>query len=85
MGNRLANVEPPGSTAWITRNYGALVPTWAVAKLLGFPSAPALRRAAADGRLPIPLRPIPGRRGVFAKASDVATYLSDLGHPGGVP
>lgn len=62
-------------SAWIARTYGAFVPVKSLAKLLGFPTPAALRRARATGRLPLPLFELEGRRGLFAHASDVGGYL----------
>lgn len=63
------------SASWVAETYGALVPTKKLAILLGFPTAAALRRAIASGRLSIQLFRVPGRRGMFADAEDVANYL----------
>ena len=67
--------EAPFSASWVARNYGAMVPTGSLALLLGFPTTAALRRAIASGRLSIPLFRVVGRRGMFADAVDVASYL----------
>jgi len=63
------------SAAWIAHAYGAFVPAAHVAKLLGFPTTTALRRAKATGRLALPLFKLKGRRGLFADAVAVANYL----------
>lgn len=70
--------EPIYSAPWIARHYGALVSTEALAKLLAFPTAAAVRRAVAEERLALKLHHVPGRRGVFASAADVAEYLAEL-------
>jgi hypothetical protein len=62
-------------SAWIARNYGALVPSSKLALLLGFPSAAALRQAKSAGRLNLRLFAVQGRRGLFANAEDVGEYL----------
>lgn len=78
MQTQSAAYDAPGSESWVTRHYGALVSTAHLAQLLGFPSAPAVRRAANEGRLPIQLKAYAGRRGVFATAGEVAAYLEQL-------
>lgn len=63
------------SAEWIAHAYGAFVPASRVAKLLGFPTTTALRRAKATGRLAVPLFRLEGRRGLFADAAEIANYL----------
>ena len=52
---------------------------------LGFKSAAAFCRAVRDGRLPVRLFEMPGRRGRFALATDVSEWLvtraEARGHP----
>lgn len=67
--------EDPSSTGWLIRNYGAFIDTAKLAQLLGFPNRKALRRAAEDGRIDIPLATLEGRRGLYASAEDVSRYL----------
>ena len=45
---------------------------------LGYASAEAFQAAARAGRVPVPLRKIPGRQGWFARAADVATWLRTI-------
>lgn len=45
---------------------------------LGFRSAASFRQAKAQGRLGLPVFSIPNRRGTFAYAKDVATWLQNL-------
>ena len=74
MGEPLDPVEGV-SDVWLAQTYGALIQARDVAKLLGFNSPAALRRANATGRLPVRLFKRPGRRGMFAYAGDVGLYL----------
>ena len=63
------------STAWVANTYGVLIPAKDLARLLGFSSTAALRRAHATGRLSIPMFQLEGRRGWFAHVGDVCAYL----------
>jgi hypothetical protein len=47
----------------------------ATAKAMGFKSPDALRQARRDGRLPISMFRIPGRRGWFAATQAVIEWL----------
>lgn len=67
--------ERTSDADWIARVYGVLIPVKAVAGLLGYPSAKAVRQANERGRLGFRLFPIAGRRGLYANADDVAGYL----------
>ena len=69
----------PLSVDWVARTYGALIPVSDLAKILGFPSTAAVRRANGTGRLGFQLRRIEGRRGLYANAKDVSTYLTSAG------
>lgn len=60
----------------LVRQYGQLLPSAALAKVLGFRSTNALCQAVIRGTVPIPLLEIPNRRGRFALARDVAIWLS---------
>lgn len=44
---------------------------------LGFRSAETFRRSSTKGILPVPVFDIPGRRGKFALAKDVARWLAE--------
>lgn len=68
--------------------YGYVVGSAGLRKAMGFASQGALRHAIAQGTLPIPVFTIEGRKGPFAKAHDLARWLSSqpdsnrlLGHP----
>lgn len=81
-------------TQQLATEHGALLNAAATAKALGFRSPDALRQARRDGRLPIAMFQIPGRRGWFASTqaviewleAQVEPYLSgEHGHRGGQP
>jgi len=56
---------------------GGLVDTRRLAEMLAYPSANALRHAHRRGRLPVPLFHIAGRKGLFARLSDVEILLRE--------
>lgn len=62
-------------TQQLAFEHGALLDASATAKALGFRSMDALRQARRDGRLPIPMFQIPGRRGWFASTQAVIEWL----------
>lgn len=45
---------------------------------LGYPSAEAMRQAISRGTMPVPVFVVAHRRGKFALAKDVATWLAAL-------
>lgn len=55
--------------------YGPLLDAAATAKALGFKSQDALRQARRDGRLPISMFRLPGRRGWFASTQAVIEWI----------
>lgn len=55
--------------------YGPMVGGATLRKVLGYPSAAALRRAQERGLLSLPVFEIPNRRGKFALTQDVAVWL----------
>jgi hypothetical protein len=57
--------------------YGPLLDAAATAKALGFRSQDALRQARRDGRLPIVMFRLPGRRGWFASTQAVIDWIDD--------
>lgn len=59
----------------LVRQYGAVIGGRDLRAALGFKSATAFCRAVRAGRLPIRLFDMPGRRGRFALATDVAEWL----------
>lgn len=56
--------------------FGPLLPCTALPRVLGYPTPSAFRQAVARGTVPVPIFKIPTRRGWFALASDVATWLA---------
>lgn len=60
--------------------YGPLVGGFTLAKLLGLPSADALRQARKRGTLPVRVFKVEKRRHWFALTEDVAAWLSGLRH-----
>lgn len=63
---------------FLMREYGVLLSVEEVAKVLRYPNAEAARRAHYRGKLPVPLKKLPGRRILFATATDVARALGEL-------
>ncbi|MCG7928113.1 MAG: pyocin activator PrtN family protein [Candidatus Thiodiazotropha taylori] len=61
----------------LLREYGPLLTGRALCKALGYPSLEALRQAVARDKVPVPIFPLPNRRGKFALAKDVAAWLAD--------
>lgn len=56
----------------------ALLSSTATARVMGFESTSALSRARLEGRLPITMFQVPGRRGWFAATSDVKSWLESI-------
>jgi len=61
--------------ARLTRTLGVVVGGAALSRALGYPSQGAFRQAFARNRLPVQVFEIEGRRGRFAKTSDIARWL----------
>ena len=59
----------------LARQYGPVLPSACLAQVFCYPSAEASRQAVSRGTVPVPLFRIPNRRGWFALARDVATWL----------
>lgn len=74
----LAIQSPPSTEAILVAAYGPLLSGASLAKALGYPSTEAFRQAASRGRLPVPVFALPHRRGRFARAADIARWLSGL-------
>lgn len=64
--------------------YGLVLPSAALIKVLGYPSPIAFRKALMRGSVNVPLFQIPNRRGRFALARDVAIWLSQQARKGPV-
>jgi hypothetical protein len=58
--------------------YGPLVGASALVKALGFKTYAAFHRARRLGNLPISVFDLPGRRGPFARTTDIADWLETL-------
>lgn len=62
---------------YLTRTYGAMLPSAALAKELGYSSARAYRNALSRNAVPVPVFQVPKRKGRFALARDVARWLAE--------
>jgi hypothetical protein len=58
--------------------FGELLSTADLARLLHYPSSQAVRKARARGTLNLPMQRISGRRGWFVTTRVVAAYLDAL-------
>ena len=63
----------------LLRQYGLVVGGKDLTKLLGFKNYKTFQSACMENRLPIRVFDIPGRRGKFAKISDLARWYAELG------
>ena len=59
----------------LARRYGSLLSSANLVKVLGYRTSGAFRQAMVRGTVPVPLFTIPHRRGHFALALDVATWM----------
>lgn len=59
----------------LIRALGATVGGGELTRALGYPSQGAFRKAHQRGRLPVKTFELDGRRGRFATATDIATWL----------
>lgn len=59
--------------------HGPLMGSTDLRKALGFPTQESFRQAVVRNKVGIHVFSIPGRRGKFARTSDVATWLASLG------
>jgi hypothetical protein len=81
LGKQIGTDTPPAGDALLQHllaQYGPLLDMKALTKVLRFPSVGALDQCIRRGHLGLPLRRFPHRRGLFALASDVHTYLLSL-------
>jgi hypothetical protein len=62
----------------LLERYGELLTASDLAEVLKYSSDAAVRKAHAAGRLPVPLRRFPNRRGLFATVESVAAAISRL-------
>lgn len=66
---------------FLAREYGVVIGGRNLRKVLGFESATAFGRAVRAGHVGVPLFELPGRRGRFALAQDLATWLENQARP----
>lgn len=59
----------------LSRQYGSLLASADLVKVLGYRSSAAFRQAMVRGTVPVPLFTIPHRRGHFALALEVAAWM----------
>jgi hypothetical protein len=59
----------------LVRQFGPMLESAELISVFRYPSADAYRQAVTRGTVPVPLFRIPHRRGSFALARDVATWL----------
>lgn len=59
----------------IMHRYGELLTCDEVAQVLKYSSAAAVRQAHSSGKLPVRLFRIPGRRPLYAEATEVANVI----------
>jgi hypothetical protein len=62
-------------TAFLLQKYGPVLGQDALSKVLNYASTDAFERSVQRGYLKLKLTRMPGRRGLFALADDVAAYL----------
>jgi len=60
----------------LEQRHGPLLGGAALVVALGYPSAAALRQARRRGKLAVAMFRLPGRRGYFSLARDVADWLA---------
>lgn len=63
--------------ATIVREYGMVLVGRSLMRVLGYPTLGALRTAIYRGTVPIPVFPLPNRRGKGALASAAAKWLAE--------
>lgn len=78
----MATAAPSQRLHRIMDRYGELLTCDDVAVILRYSSAAAVRQAHASGKLPVRLFRLPGRRPLFASASEVASLIDAATEPG---
>lgn len=68
-------------TSLLIERYGVLISRDGVREVLGYPSLSALDQSARRGHLGFSFFTLPRRRGRYALASDVASYVLSAAHP----
>ena len=66
-------------TEKIAREYEHIICSKNLAKILGYNSQASFAQTIYRGNSPVPVQKIQGRKGYYALASDVASFLSDIG------
>ena len=69
--------------ASVIQEWGYVVGSAGLRQTLGYASQSALRVAIANGTIPVTVFRIPGRKGPFALAHDLAAWLASRGSPQG--
>lgn len=69
-------------TGLLIERYGVLISRDGVREVLGYPSLAALDQSARRGHLGFTFFTLPRRRGRYALASDVASYVMRAARPG---
>lgn len=64
-------------TSVLIERFGPLMCSKDVQQALRFGTAEGLRAARSRGRLPLAMFRLPGRRGLFARTSDVAALITN--------
>lgn len=72
------NHSTHGRERQLTAEFGELLSTADLARLLRYRTVAAVRKARLRGALQIPMQRLPGRRGWYATARSVAAYLDRL-------
>ncbi|MBD9368398.1 MULTISPECIES: hypothetical protein [Pseudomonadota] len=62
----------------LLQRYGPVIGQDDLRQALGYTTLDAFRQALSRGLLPVPVFPIPHRRGKYALAKDIATWLAQL-------
>lgn len=62
----------------LLHRYGPVVGQDDLRQALGYASLDAFRQALSRGLLPVPVFPIPHRRGKYALVKDIASWLAQL-------
>ncbi|RDS83902.1 hypothetical protein DWU98_04525 [Dyella monticola] len=62
----------------LLQRYGPLVGQDDLRQALGYPTMDAFRQAYVRGLVPIPVFPLPNRRGKYALVKDLAGWLATL-------
>lgn len=72
------NLTTLGRERQLTTEFGELLSTADLARVLRYRTVAAVRKARVRGALQIPMQRFPGRRGWYATARSVAAYLDGL-------